>query len=101
MICVGISLKPRFFHLFALIVLPEFGQRLDHPRRELDQPESHVGVVPHIGGLTDVHFDAVGFILIAFGMMSGLCFAVVSSTSLHEGILKLLSGRIKSRFGKE
>jgi len=65
------------------------------------QPESHVGVVPHPGGLAVVHFDAVGFVLIAFGMSSGLCFAVVSSTSLQEGILKLLLGRIKSRFGKD
>jgi hypothetical protein len=59
---------------------------LDHPRRELDQPESHVGVVPHPGGLADVHFD----------VRSGLCFTVASSTSLQEGIVKLLLGRIKA-----
>jgi len=63
------------------------------------QPESHVGVVPHPGELADVHFDAVGFVLIAFGMRIGLYFAVVSSTSLQEGIVKLLSARSKSRFG--
>ena len=63
------------------------------------QSESHVGVVPHPGGLADVHFDAVGFVLVAFGMRSSLCFAVASSASLHEGIVKLLSGRIKSQFG--
>jgi hypothetical protein len=63
------------------------------------QPEFNVGVVPRPGGLANIHCDAVGFVLVAFGMRSGLCFAVVSSASLQEGIIKLLSGRIKSRFG--
>jgi hypothetical protein len=63
--------------------------------------ESHVGVVPHPGRLADVHFDVVGFVLVAFGMRNGLCFAVESLISLQEGIVTLLSGRIKSRFGRD
>jgi hypothetical protein len=33
-------------------------------------------------------------------MRSGLCFAVVSSTSLQEGIVKLLLGQIKADSGE-